>query len=90
MENIIVINRAKCLKCGDIISSKYTHDFKTCSCGNLSVDGGLDYIRRDYKSDYYESTITEAEKIDKSDALFALGGSGLLVGGILKLKKSKK
>lgn len=53
MENIIVINRAKCLKCGDIISSKYTHDFKTCSCGNLSVDGGLDYIRRDYKSDDY-------------------------------------
>lgn len=41
----IIKNRAKCLICGDVIESKYTHDFQTCSCGNLSVDGGADYCR---------------------------------------------
>lgn len=39
-------NRAKCKKCGDIIESKYRHDFVTCKCGAISVDGGEDYIRR--------------------------------------------
>lgn len=48
---IIVRNRARCLKCGETIESTYTHDYKTCSCGNLSVDGGTDYIRRSYRAD---------------------------------------
>ena len=36
----------KCKKCGDIIESTSVHDFKTCSCGACSVDGGHDYLRR--------------------------------------------
>ena len=44
-------NRAKCLNCGDIIRSKNRHDFRTCSCGNLSVDGGSWYIKRNYKEE---------------------------------------
>ena len=39
-------NRAKCLLCGDIIESTHVHDFVTCGCGNLSVDGGKEYRRR--------------------------------------------
>lgn len=46
MSEKILHNRAKCLKCFDIIESKYCHDFVTCSCGDLSVDGGKDYLRR--------------------------------------------
>jgi hypothetical protein len=38
-------NRAKCLKCGDIIESKYRHDFVKCSCGAIFVDGGNEYWR---------------------------------------------
>lgn len=45
----IVENSAKCLKCGDKIISKHRHDYVTCSCGNISVDGGLDYCRRSFK-----------------------------------------
>ena len=41
-------NAAQCLKCGEVIESRHRHDFKTCSCGALSVDGGKDYIRRVY------------------------------------------
>ena len=45
----IIENSAKCLKCGDKIISKHRHDYVTCSCGNVSVDGGLDYCRRSFK-----------------------------------------
>lgn len=45
----IIENSAKCLKCGDKIVSKHRHDYVTCSCGNVSVDGGLDYCRRSFK-----------------------------------------
>ena len=55
----IIRNRAKCLLCGDIIESTDRHDFKMCSCGALSVDGGLDYIRRCYKSEDTFEELTE-------------------------------
>ena len=50
----IARNSAKCLVCGDVIESKHRHDFVTCSCGNLSVDGGKDYLRRCHKDDRWE------------------------------------
>ena len=30
----------RCLLCNDTLESLYRHDFQTCRCGNLSVDGG--------------------------------------------------
>lgn len=42
----IISNKAKCAKCGDIIESKTVHDFVTCSCGAISVDGGKEYCKR--------------------------------------------
>lgn len=37
-------NKIRCLKCGDIIVSENVHDFKSCSCGACSVDGGKSYL----------------------------------------------
>jgi len=45
---MILTNKAKCTRCGDVIESKYRHDFVTCSCGSIFVDGGVDYLRRGY------------------------------------------
>jgi len=42
----IIKNAARCLTCNEIIESKHRHDFVTCKCGKLSVDGGHDYLRR--------------------------------------------
>lgn len=42
----LVKNSAMCLKCKDIITSYTRYDFVTCRCHALSVDGGLDYVRR--------------------------------------------
>lgn len=49
----IIRNVAKCNACGNVIESKDRHNFVTCPCGNLSVDGGHDYVRRVYKSAGY-------------------------------------
>lgn len=43
---MIIINKIKCKKCGEIIESKHRHDFKFCKCGSVAVDGGKDYLRR--------------------------------------------
>ena len=37
--------RIRCRKCGDILQSKYRHDFKMCRCGSCYIDGGDDYKR---------------------------------------------
>jgi HD-like signal output (HDOD) protein len=43
---MIVQNAVNCLSCGDFIVSKHRHDFVTCTCGAISVDGGQEYLRR--------------------------------------------
>lgn len=55
----IVKNSAKCLKCGDVLVSTHRHDFVECSCGNLFIDGGLNYLRMGLRdgSDSYESLV---------------------------------
>lgn len=52
----ILENSAKCLECGDHIISMSRHDFETCSCGNISVDGGHDYQRRVFGEGRWEDT----------------------------------
>ena len=49
-EERILRNSAICLDCNDEIISKFTHDFVTCKCGNLSVDGGSSYLKRNYNN----------------------------------------
>lgn len=45
----IYINAATCKLCGDRIRSKNRHDYVTCKCGNVSVDGGSWYAKRGFK-----------------------------------------
>jgi len=67
-EQKIVVNKAQCNMCKDIIESTHTHDFKWCSCGSIAVDGGNDYLRRTWTrvddiielSEYKEITRTIA------------------------------
>lgn len=42
----VVLNRAQCKKCGDIITSTHRHDFVSCKCDAIFVDGGNAYLRR--------------------------------------------
>lgn len=46
----LVRNAIRCRRCGDVIESKSVHDYKECSCGACAVDGGLEYLRRGFKT----------------------------------------
>ena len=53
----ILRNSAKCTRCNVVLVSNDRHDFKSCPCGNVFVDGGRDYLRHgveDHK--FYENT----------------------------------
>lgn len=40
------MGKVKCLECGAILESKFTHDFQMCDCPQQTfVDGGDDYTR---------------------------------------------
>jgi hypothetical protein len=47
---VVKLNKAKCKICSDVIESKHRHDFVRCSCGEISVDGGKDYLKRSAKN----------------------------------------
>lgn len=46
----IYINAATCGECKERVRSRNKHDFRTCKCGGVSVDGGSFYARRAFKS----------------------------------------
>ena len=45
-ERVILKNQAMCRKCETVIESKTVHDFVSCECKAIAVDGGKDYLRR--------------------------------------------
>jgi len=44
------VSAFECEKCGDIIYSRDTHDFHYCTCGDIAIDGGFDYVKVSYKT----------------------------------------
>ena len=46
LRSIIIRNVAQCNRCKDVIESKTRHDFVSCKCGAIFIDGGKDYFRR--------------------------------------------
>lgn len=54
---MIVRNSALCLVCRDHIESVSQHDFVSCNCDNIFVDGGHTYLRHGAADwDTYEDT----------------------------------
>jgi len=62
MATKIISNKAMCTNCESIIESFHRHDFVTCKCGKISVDGGKDYLRRVGESKYFID-FSEVEEI---------------------------
>ena len=53
----ILENAARCKKCGEYVRSNHQHDFVSCACGSVHVDGGSWYARRLGNPDDYEDII---------------------------------
>lgn len=60
----VIRNAIQCKHCGEIIESKSVHDFKTCKCGKVFVDGGHEYLRRGYTNSAEEDFIDLSETIE--------------------------
>ena len=60
------ITAIKCPKCHDIIFSRSRHDFHWCSCGEIAVDGGFDYLKISFKKEM-PSQITLEVKATKKE-----------------------
>jgi hypothetical protein len=73
-EGMILRNQAVCSLCGDHIKSIHKHDFKSCCCGALSVDGGPEYLRRlGNPGDYRDTSITIPLRLVNTEAAQYLG-----------------
>ena len=67
-EQVILRNSARCRSCGTHITSRHRHDFVSCKCGAIFIDGGLDYIRTGFhNSDDFESTAKFGRPLPRQD-----------------------
>ena len=100
MSRMIIQNEAKCVMCEEIVFSRHRHDYKTCSCGEVSVDGGMDYIRRGGSLFEERSLFMEEGVVERgTDAIINYPGNELgkflavvrvlRDAGLLKEKKMK-
>jgi hypothetical protein len=64
-KQVLIKNSARCRKCGDVITSRYRHDFVECKCGAIFVDGGLAYVRRGGILDMIEDLCEYGEYFSK-------------------------
>jgi hypothetical protein len=69
---IIIRNSMHCNLCNTEVESKHRHDFVSCKCGNVSTDGGQDYVKRSFRPDapigsWHDTGIYEVEDGDLQD-----------------------
>lgn len=61
----IYINAAICKTCSWFVRSRNRHDFVSCRCGALSVDGGSHYCKRSGNPDAYEDVIVMFDNVER-------------------------
>ena len=66
----IIRNAIRCDLCGDVIESRYRHDFVRCCCGNCFTDGGHDYLRRGWVKENSFTDLSETVEVDDVPAEF--------------------
>ena len=73
---MILRNSAMCGDCWQEIVSRHRHDYTTCSCGQLSIDGGLSYLKRN-GNHYVDTSLSSKDDFDKIRNEFEWGTSGI-------------
>lgn len=58
----IWMNSAKCRKCEDVIVSANKHDYVSCKCGAIALDGGSWYSRNIGNPEDFESLLIPFNK----------------------------
>lgn len=57
-------NMARCKVCGDVLESKHVHDYVSCKCGAIAIDGGTEYLRRTCQNLSDIEELSEFEEIE--------------------------
>lgn len=76
----IILNSIQCDYCGDVITSHHRHDYVSCSCGEVSCDGGRAYLKRSYNTIQGEGMLPYTELFVTSSASFEDVRNALLRG----------
>lgn len=66
----MTVSAIKCSTCSDTIYSRVRHDFQSCSCGAISIDGGPAYTKICYSAtppEVFELDIGEVTDSDLYD-----------------------
>ena len=78
MEKILV-NKIRCKRCGDAIESKDQHQFISCKCGAVAIDGGHYHLSRTGNQEDWEELSKVVDTTESSDDLFdTLKGQNVL------------
>ncbi|WP_443092851.1 DUF7695 domain-containing protein [Bacillus pumilus] len=84
MTKTVVRNAIQCKHCGEVIESKVSHEFRKCSCGKVSVDGGLEYPRRGFPEhpaeNHYEELMEYGEAQGSRNRRITSGNGGAYCG----------
>lgn len=70
--SLILRNSARCPHCGQEVESTHRHDFRSCSCSKIAVDGGHDCIHRIGAGWVDTSIVAKVEEDDPSVQAIAL------------------
>lgn len=60
------INAIQCPKCKDVIFSRTRHDYRDCTCKEIAIDGGFDYVKYCYK-DFVPISVPLCLEVTKTD-----------------------
>ena len=71
------INSVYTLCCDSFLVSDHVHDFVTCSCGEVSIDGGNDYRKRLGKKEYFLEILTTKDLTAFATKMVSLGCTAL-------------
>ena len=61
------VSCVQCPKCKDIIYSRAHYDFHSCTCKEITIDGGFDYMHVGWKSGKSPDTIIKYVNATRSD-----------------------
>lgn len=51
----LMVASLTCPSCNNVIFSRARHDYRSCSCGEIAVDGGFDYLKVSFKKEQPKS-----------------------------------